>query len=71
LRPILDVIGFGAHKLSEISGRLNQPSTSLTRPMERLRELDFIEKELPFQKACGRFAGLSTTLLDTTRTLLN
>lgn len=48
LRPILDVIGFGAHKLSEIAARLNQPSTSLSRPIERLKELDFVEKEIPF-----------------------
>jgi len=48
LRPILDVIGLGSHKLSEIAGRLGQPSTSLSRPIERLKDLEFIEKEIPF-----------------------
>ncbi len=48
LRPILDVIGLGVHRLSEIAGRLGQPATSLARPLERLRELQFIEKEIPF-----------------------
>ena len=48
LRPILDAIGFGMHKLSEIAGRLNVPSTSLSRPLERLRDLGYVEKEIPF-----------------------
>lgn len=48
LRPILDAIGFGVNKLSEIAGRLAQPATSLSRPMERLRDLGYVEKEIPF-----------------------
>jgi AAA+ ATPase superfamily predicted ATPase len=48
LRPILDAIGSGVHKLSEIAGRLNLPSTSLSRPLERLRDLGYIEREIPF-----------------------
>lgn len=48
LRPILDVIGLGSHKLSEIAGRLGQPSTSLARPLDKLKDLEFIEKETPF-----------------------
>jgi AAA+ ATPase superfamily predicted ATPase len=48
LRPVLDVIGTGAHKMSEIARRLNVPSTSLSRPLERLRDLGYVEKEIPF-----------------------
>lgn len=48
LRPLLDAIGCGMHRLSEIAGRLGQPSTSLSRSIERLKELDFIEREIPF-----------------------
>lgn len=48
LRPVLDAIGFGSHRLSEIAARLNQPATSLARPLERLKSLDFIEREIPF-----------------------
>jgi AAA+ ATPase superfamily predicted ATPase len=48
LRPILDAIGLGMHKVSEIAGRLNVPSTSLGRSLERLRELGFTEREVPF-----------------------
>lgn len=48
LRPLLDVIGSGAHRLSEIAGRLNQPATSLTRPVGRLMDLGLVQREIPF-----------------------
>lgn len=48
LRPILDVIGAGAHRLSEIASRIGQPATSLARPLARLQELDLILREVPF-----------------------
>lgn len=48
LRPLLDAIGFGSHRLSEIASRLNLPATSLSRPLDRLKILDFIEREVPF-----------------------
>lgn len=48
LRPLLDVIGAGAHRLSEIAGRLGQPATSLSRPLGRLLEMDLLRREQPF-----------------------
>ncbi len=48
LRPILDAIGLGAHKLSEIAGRIGQQATSLGRPMHRLIELDLVAREIPY-----------------------
>ncbi len=48
LRPLLDAIGAGAHRLSEIAGRVGQPATSLTRSMARLLALGFVRRELPF-----------------------
>ncbi|MBI2900131.1 MAG: ATP-binding protein [Planctomycetes bacterium] len=48
LRPVLDAIGSGAHRVSEIAGRLEQPATSLARPLARLQELDLVEREIPF-----------------------
>ncbi len=48
LRPILDVIGMGCHRLSEIARRLGQPVTSLSRPMHRLEDLGLIVREVPF-----------------------
>lgn len=49
LKPILDAIGLGAHRLSEIATKTGQPATALTRPMQRLIELDLVRKEIPFQ----------------------
>lgn len=48
LRPILDAIGLGANRLSEVGSRIGEPSTSLTRSIERLIELDLIQKEFPY-----------------------
>jgi AAA+ ATPase superfamily predicted ATPase len=48
LRPLLDVIGAGAHRGSEIAGRVGQPATSLSRPLSRLQELDMVAREVPF-----------------------
>lgn len=48
LRPILDAIGAGAHKLSEIAGRIGIPATSLGRSMVRLVELGLVTREIPF-----------------------
>jgi hypothetical protein len=48
LRPLLDLIGAGVHRLSEIAGRLGQPATSLSRPLKRLVELDLVRREQPF-----------------------
>ncbi len=48
LRPLLDVIGNGAHRLSEIAGRLGKPASSLSRPLVHLQNMGFIQRELPF-----------------------
>jgi hypothetical protein len=48
LRPLLDVIGAGVHRLSKIAGRLGQPATSLSRPLGRLLEMDLLRREQPF-----------------------
>lgn len=45
---ILSLIGQGCHRLSEIAGRLGQPSTSLGRPIRRLLDMGLILRELPF-----------------------
>lgn len=50
LRPLLDVIGNGCSRLSEIAGRLGCPSTSLSRPLARLRELGLVARETPFDE---------------------
>jgi AAA+ ATPase superfamily predicted ATPase len=48
LRPILDVIGLGAERPSEVAGRIGQPVTSLARPLARLVELGLVKREVPF-----------------------
>jgi AAA+ ATPase superfamily predicted ATPase len=51
LRPLLDVIGSGCSRLSEIAGRLGCPATSLSRPMARLQELGLVARETPFDES--------------------
>jgi len=48
LRPILDAIGMGAHRSSEIAARLQTPATSLARSLHQLQELGYIRREVPF-----------------------
>jgi AAA+ ATPase superfamily predicted ATPase len=47
-RPLLDAIGAGAHRVSEIAGRLGRPATSMARPLDRLIGLGLVRRELPF-----------------------
>lgn len=58
LRPILDQIGAGVHRMSEIAGRLGQPATSLSRPLSRLIELGLVKREIPFgeEEKSGKLA---------------
>jgi len=46
---ILSLIGQGCHRLSEIAARLGKPSTSLSRPIQRLVDLALVEREIPFR----------------------
>lgn len=48
LRPILDAIGLGAHRVSEIAARIGELATSMHRPLRRLMELGLIQRETPF-----------------------
>lgn len=48
LRPVLDVIGAGAHRVSEIAGRLERPASSLSRPLATLTAMDLVRRETPF-----------------------
>jgi AAA+ ATPase superfamily predicted ATPase len=45
---ILSLIGNGVHRMSEIAARLEKPATSLAGPLNRLIQLGYIERELPF-----------------------
>jgi uncharacterized protein len=48
LRPLLDAIGAGIHRASEIAARAGRPVTSLARPLERLIGLGLVRREVPF-----------------------
>ena len=45
---ILSFIGYGANKLSEIASRAEKQATDITPQLSRLKELGFINKEVPF-----------------------
>lgn len=45
---ILSLIGNGVHRMSEIAARLEKPATSLAGPLNRLIQLGYIDRELPF-----------------------
>lgn len=47
-RPVLDAIGAGAHRVSEIAGRLGRKATSMSRPLDRLVEMRLVRREVPF-----------------------
>jgi len=48
LRSLMDAIGLGAHRVSEIAARIGAPATSLSRPLQRLIELGLVQRETPF-----------------------
>ena len=45
---IMSYIGTGANRLSEIAGRCDEPATNLSRPLKKLIDLGFLEKDIPF-----------------------
>jgi AAA+ ATPase superfamily predicted ATPase len=45
---LLAVIGLGCRKISEMARRLEQPATSLARPLQRLVSLGLVKREQPF-----------------------
>ncbi len=45
---IMSYVGNGANRLSEIAARCNEPATNLSRPLRKLIDLGFLEKDIPF-----------------------
>jgi AAA+ ATPase superfamily predicted ATPase len=48
LRPLLEAIGAGAHRLSEVAARVGRPATSLSRALDRLQGMGLVGREVPF-----------------------
>ena len=47
-KSILTVIGYGAHRLTEIASRLKKPATEIMLPLRRLIDMGYVEREVPF-----------------------
>lgn len=45
---IMSYIANGANRLSEIAARCDEPATNLSRPLRKLIDLGFLEKDVPF-----------------------
>lgn len=45
---IMSYVGNGCNRLSEIAARCGEPSTNLSRPLRKLVDLGFLEREVPF-----------------------
>ena len=45
---LMSIIGSGSNRLSEIASRLGEPATNLSRPLAKLIDLGYLEKEVPF-----------------------
>jgi hypothetical protein len=48
MSALISLISSGTHRLSEIASRMGKPSTHLNRPLQRLIELEYIKREIPF-----------------------
>ena len=45
---LMSYVGAGANRLSEIASRCNEPATNLSRPLRKLIDLGFLERDVPF-----------------------
>src|SRR5574344_1745259 len=48
ISTIMSYIGAGANRISEIAARCNEPTTNLSRPLKKLIDLGFLERDVPF-----------------------
>jgi len=56
VRPVLDAIGAGVHRVSEIAGRMGRPATSLARPLDRLLGMGLAMRDVPFEESGSKRA---------------
>lgn len=48
ISTLMAYVGSGANRLSEIASRAGEPATNLSRPLKKLVDLGFLEREVPF-----------------------
>ena len=62
-RAVCQAIGLGAHRPSEISGRLGVRSTTLAKPLRNLVELGLVRRDAPYDFSKGRSKQLTRSSL--------
>ena len=45
---LISIISSGVHRLSEIASRMGKPATHLNRPLQRLIDLGYLKREIPY-----------------------
>ena len=45
---LITIISSGVHRLSEIASRIGKPATHLNRPLQRLIDLGYLKREIPY-----------------------
>lgn len=45
---LLSLVGKGAHRISEIASRLNKPASQISRPIDKLINLGYLKRDIPF-----------------------
>ena len=48
ISTLMSIIGKGANRLKEIAARCEEPATNLSRPISKLIDLGYIERDIPF-----------------------
>jgi len=48
ISTLMSVVGNGANRLKEIASRLQEPATNLSRPLMKLIDLGYLQREIPF-----------------------
>ena len=48
MHTLISIIASGGHRLSEIASRIGKPATQLNRPLQRLIDLGYVKREIPW-----------------------
>jgi len=48
MSTLITIISSGVHRLSEIASRIEKPATHINRPLQRLIDLGYLKREVPF-----------------------
>jgi AAA+ ATPase superfamily predicted ATPase len=48
MHTLISIISSGVHRLSEIASRIGKPATQLNRPLQRLIDLGYVKREIPW-----------------------